>query len=194
MENKICIYTISDPITLLVRYVGKTKCIKERFRRHLTENNKTYKSKWIKGLRFKGLKPVFEIIDECEEGYWEQMERFYIRLFKSLGAILLNQLPGGEGGQTMLGRKLTPEQSKKISLSKIGKKNPATAKYNVITKGIKIGRYDLLGNLLEVHPSIRHAAGIIGRDSRRIQLMIKNTSGINHVGGYKFIKLHGANY
>lgn len=184
--DTIFIYTISDPLTDLVRYVGKTKDPSTRFRKHRTERNKTLKCQWIKSVIKSGMQPIFTIIDECSEIDWEQKERFYILLFKSLGAKLTNLMPGGEGGPTMRGRKLTAEQSQKITNAKIGKANPATGIYNQINKGYKINRYDLYGNLVEVHPSIRHAALCIGRDDRRIQMMVAGNERISHVGGFKF--------
>src|SRR5688572_2866476 len=79
LSFKIYIYTISDPITGLVRYVGKTKDPNNRFKKHLTSNKLNTKScRWIKGLKSKGLKPVFDIIDTCSESDWQQKERQYI--------------------------------------------------------------------------------------------------------------------
>lgn len=186
--SNVFIYTISDPNTNLVRYVGKTKDPVARFRKHLTEKNKTLKCQWIKHILKIGAKPTFSIIDECANHEWEQKEKMYILLFKSVGANLTNQMPGGEGGATMKGRKLTKEQSQKITQSKLGKPNPATGLYNILNKGYKINRYDLEGNLLEVHPSIRHAARTIGRDDRNIQEMVSGSKKVNHVAGFKFTK------
>ena len=183
----VYIYTISDPVTGLVRYVGKTISPKERFRKHLTSKKLTTKlSRWIKGLSNKGLKPVFEIIDSCTESDWQSKERQYIIVFKSIGADLLNQMPGGEGGQTMLGKKLTPEQRMKISISKIGKPNPS-ARLSGRTNSKPVNQYDLSGNLIKEHDSIRDAAKYINRSQRRIQLMINGgRKTVNHVGGYTF--------
>jgi hypothetical protein len=191
LSEVIYIYTLSDPESNLVRYVGKTNNPTERLRKHYTENNNTFKSKWVAGLRNKGLKPLFEIIDECSPDNWEQLERFYINLYKSLGARLTNILPGGEGGQTMLGKKLTKEQIEKIVKSKTGKANPTTAINNKQTKGFKVAQYDLKGNYIATHDSIRDAAKAINRCDRRIQAMLNGNSlkAINHVGGYKFSRL-----
>ena len=181
------IYTMSDPVSGLVRYVGKTKNPKQRFRKHLTSKKLNTKScRWIKGLKAKGLKPVFEIVDTCTESDWQQKERQYILVFKSIGAGLLNQLPGGEGGATMLGKKLTEEQKAKISKSKLGKSRPASL--GVIIRNKKaIVQYDLNGNLIAEHDSIREAARSINRSQRRIQMMVNNVGKkVNHVGGYIF--------
>lgn len=190
MADTIFIYSISDPSTNLVRYIGKTKDVKERFRKHLTENNKTRKSKWMKGLRSKGLKPVFEIIDECLISDWQEKEIGYIKLFKSIGADLLNQARGGEGGATMLGRKLTAEQCKKISDSKIGKPNKGAAVANKIHKGYPVYQKDLNGNILASYLSVNEAAQAINRSARRIQAQVNGDLirglKVKTVGGYVF--------
>jgi group I intron endonuclease len=189
--NKVYIYTISDPRTKEVVYVGKTKDFSERVRKHRTENNGTKKSKWMKGLRIKGLEPVFEIIEECSDSTWEARERYWISFYRSLiGPNLLNQLEGGEGGPTMLGKKLTTEQRLKITASKLGKPNYGAATSNKINKGSKVLQYDLQGNFINEHLSIRDAARAIGRSDRRIQKMVKgetiNGRAVNSVGGYYF--------
>lgn len=168
----------------MVRYVGKTINQTERFRKHLTENNGTLKSKWVKGLRSQGLRPVFEIIDTAGDD-WQEKERSYIRLYKSMGANLLNQMPGGEGGPTMKGKKLTAEQRQKITDSKIGKPNTGAAHSNKVNKGKMVFQYDLQGNFIATHLTINDAAKAIGRSSRRIQKMV-NGEAVNHVGGYRF--------
>lgn len=184
---KIFIYTLNCPITGLVRYVGKTNNIKERFRKHISERNKTKKCKWIIGLKNKNLKPQFEVIDECGSDNWQDVERGYIKLFKSFGAELLNQMPGGEGGATMLGRNLTNEQRQKISASKIGMKREDLIMINKVSKGYRINQYDLSGKLISTHMTINDAAKAIGRSSRRIQMMVTGTGKkVNQVGGYCF--------
>lgn len=183
----VYIYTINCPTTGLVRYVGKTKDTKNRFRKHLTQKNNTKKCRWITGLKNKGLKPVFEIIDQCGESDWQQLERGYIKLFKSIGANLLNELPGGEGGATMLGKNLTDEQKAKISKANTGKLRQDLATYNKTAKSYKINQYDLYGNYVATHDSIRDAAKAINRSTRRIQMMVTGKGKtVNQVGGYRF--------
>lgn len=101
---------------------------------------------------------------------------------------MLNQLPGGEGGATMLGRKLNPEQRKKISESKIGKPRPDLFKANKVYLGTKVNQYDLEGNYIATHLSINDAGKAIGRSGRRIQMMVTGTGNkkVNHVGGFTF--------
>jgi hypothetical protein len=183
----VFIYSISCPITGFVKYIGKTKNPKERFRKHLSAKLKTAGSKWIFSLKEKSLLPIFEIIDEVQIKDWQDKEQNYIRLFKSFGAPLLNHTIGGEGGNTMGGRKLTKEQANKISLSKIGKQNPATSINNKLLKGSKIDQFDLSGNFINSHLSIKDAAKSINRSDRRIWMMVTgNGKKVNHVGGFVF--------
>jgi hypothetical protein len=193
-NGKIFIYTISDPVSGLVRYIGKTKNPHVRFRKHKTQNNRTHICQWIKGLKTKGLPPIFEIIDECPSDNWDAKERHYIKLYRAVGAKLLNTMPGGEGGPTMLGRKLTEEQRKKIGDSKRGRPRPDMKGVNFLEKSIKVRQLDLRGNLIRMHDSISAAAKAIGRSARRIQGMIdgKGIRGrpVLSVGGFKFEK-HG---
>lgn len=183
----VFIYVIKDPRTDLVRYVGKTKNPAYRFRKHLTAKIKSYSSRWIQACIREGAKPTFEIIDEVAEHNWQEAEKGYIKLFKSLGAKLLNQLPGGEGGPSMLGRTLTLEQCNKISASKIGKPNKGAGQHMKASHGYTVNQYDLLGNYIATHLSIKDAAKAIGRNYRRIQIMISGgKKTVNHVGGFVF--------
>lgn len=187
MNKNIIIYSISCPYTNEVKYIGKSNNFKTRINKHLSSKLKTRTSKWIHSL---SIKPIFEIIDEVSEDTWQDAEKAYIRLFKAIGCKLYNHTIGGEGGNTMGGRKLTPEQCKKISDSKIGKPNPNAGKWTKENLSIKVNQYTLDNIFICTHNSIKEAAKSINRCDRRIQAMIKfghiNGKTINHVGGYKF--------
>ena len=69
----VSIYTLSDPRTNQVRYVGKT-CVKpeKRYAQHLYQwkrcNSKiSHLNSWIKNLNKNNLKPLLFIIDEVDE-------------------------------------------------------------------------------------------------------------------------------
>lgn len=113
----IYIYTLTDPISKEVRYIGKTKNIEKRYYKHITENrNNTYKEQWIVGLKKKGLLPIIEILDIVDEDNWMFWETWWILIFKSWNIKLTNISTGGEGGP------LSDETKNKIRLSKIGSK------------------------------------------------------------------------
>lgn len=58
--NKTFIYTLKDPITDEIRYVGKSDDPKNRLVEHLKKSkyNKTHKNNWIISLLDKDLKPI----------------------------------------------------------------------------------------------------------------------------------------
>lgn len=93
--NIVKIYTLSDPNTNEVRYVGKTiNPLKQRLKEHIRCRNKTYCKNWIDSLN---ITPVIELVDEVDNNKWEFWESFYIDLFKSFGFRLTNLTSGGAG-------------------------------------------------------------------------------------------------
>lgn len=101
MNDYTYIYTLSDPITGNIRYIGKTNNLRYRIGRHVFDSikdTKTHKRAWIKSLLDKGLKPNIEILDIVLKSEWEFWEKFYINLFKIWGFNLLNLSEGGESG------------------------------------------------------------------------------------------------
>ena len=95
----IFIYILIDPITLEIRYVGKTNNPYQRFRHHLVSsaNPKSHKRNWINSLREEGLKPIMQIIDEVEEIEWQFWEQYWIVQLKCWGFDLVNHTAGGDG-------------------------------------------------------------------------------------------------
>lgn len=93
------IYTMSDPITGEVRYIGKANDIYSRFRGHLNEKRDihTHKQRWIRQLRDRGLKPVIEIVDEVPIDEWRFWEHWWYLVFRSWGFSLVNSTSGGDG-------------------------------------------------------------------------------------------------
>lgn len=96
------IYTLCDPVTNQVRYIGKTFDCKRRLREHLSCRGKTRSVQWIKSLRKIGLKPVLEILETVKTSQpedWESAERFWIEMFRQWGFQLVNLDSGGMGGR-----------------------------------------------------------------------------------------------
>jgi transposase len=97
--DKTFIYTLSDPITNEIRYVGKANNLKKRLSTHLTPSNlikPSHKNNWIKSLLVKNLKPLIKIVDEVLISEWEFWEIYWISQFKTWGFKLTNLTNGGD--------------------------------------------------------------------------------------------------
>ncbi len=109
MRQTAYIYTLADPRTGEIRYVGKTFCMRKRFYDHICCKNKrnNKRTAWIKSLLKDGLKPKMEVLETIENASdedWAQCEMFWISTLKFYGCDLVN---GDSGG--LSGKKQTPE-------------------------------------------------------------------------------------
>jgi group I intron endonuclease len=145
MRKITYIYTLSDPITGLIRYIGKSNNPKRRYTNHLAFKSNNHKSCWILSLKAKGLKPILEILDEVPEEEWEFWERHYISLFKSWGFKLTNSTEGGDSGNGAkgenhynFGKSMSEETREKIKQTKLGSKASEETKLKMskVRKGI----------------------------------------------------------
>lgn len=151
--EKTFIYTLKDPISNEIRYVGKSDNPNNRLLEHIKKSkySKTYKNNWIVSLLKKDLKPILEILDIVDLNNWGFWEKYWISQFRTWGFNLTNISDGGDGGNfgvecnvkislklknrvfsddTLLKmkssaklRKITEEGRKKLSLSRLGSKN-----------------------------------------------------------------------
>lgn len=131
---KIFIYALIDPVTEEIRYVGKTHNLKARYGKHFNScnNTKTRNANWIKSLLKRGIKPIMEVIHECDESNWSFWEQHYISLYKSWNLRLNNHTAGGEGSY---GYKHRPEIILKLKSIKklhhsIPENNPMFGKHH----------------------------------------------------------------
>lgn len=114
--RKGLIYTLIDPRTNLVRYVGQTVSKPNyRYAQHIFQwkrcpDKMTHVNSWIKNLYDLGLKPIMEIIEQCVESELDNKEIQVIKYFKALGANLCNHSHGGKG---VRGVRPTKESSSK---------------------------------------------------------------------------------
>ena len=79
------LYTLKDPITNIVKYVGYSKNPKRRLWEHIRDAKrglKTYKSCWVKSLLDIQQVPIMEIIKDCE--YHEDILVEEINLIRNL--------------------------------------------------------------------------------------------------------------
>ena len=97
------IYTLSHPITKEIRYIGQTKNLENRLNVHINDSKikTSYVNKWINSLVKTGLKPVMEILEECNNEDIDDNEILYIALFKSGGFRLTNSESGGCTNKTI---------------------------------------------------------------------------------------------
>lgn len=168
------IYTIEDPITKEVVYVGKTKnTLKSRLNGHISAS-KRHKFKfanYINSIITMGYTPVISLIDEVDDNNWQFWEQFYICLFKSWGYELKNITLGGDLDNT--GKKLSDETKKRMSkpktkehiekvrLSNIGKKRSK----DVIDK-MKMFKHSDASNLMN---SISHLGKVTSDETKKKQ-------------------------
>jgi hypothetical protein len=136
------IYTLEDPDTNEIRYVGKTvKCLKHRLTNHIysIKKEKNHRTNWIKSIIKKGKKPIIKMIDSCSWEKSQDLETYWITKLKNKGANLVNLTNGGEGN---LGLKLDKERKEKLLLA--------------ISK--KIYQYDLQGVFIKEFSNAVEAA------------------------------------
>jgi hypothetical protein len=111
------IYTLEDPDTNEIKYIGKTvKPLKTRLTNHIYSCKKetNHRTNWIKSIIKKGKKPIIKMIDFCSWEKSQKLETYWINKFKNEGANLVNLTNGGEGN---LGLKLSKERRDKLTLA-----------------------------------------------------------------------------
>ncbi len=94
----VIIYSLSDPRTDEIRYVGKTSIsLEKRYKNHLKDcfRNKFYSAFWIKSLLLNNIYPKIEILDIVEIDNWEFWEIYWINQCKQWGFKLTNISDGG---------------------------------------------------------------------------------------------------
>jgi len=112
------IYSLSDPNTNEIRYIGKANNLKYRLWSHIHEAKhdlrNQHKCNWIKTLLDKGKKPVIAIVEEVSIDNWQACEIYWISQFTAWGFNLINKTKGGDCGI------ISENCRKALSLSKRG--------------------------------------------------------------------------
>jgi hypothetical protein len=142
------IYSLSDPRTGAIRYVGKSNDLAYRYKTHFRREH-SKKGRWVAGLAKQGLRPVMDVLDTVPLSEWAFWEQHWIQVVSGWGFRLLNMDNGGLGrGRT------SPELAAKIAATLRGK--PATRAKR------EIHSYALTGEYIESFPSLSAAVVALG--------------------------------
>lgn len=176
---KIYIYTLKDPATNSIRYVGQTNDLKRRLDRHVT-NSRSLKdnrhiSNWIRSLN---TVPVMDVVETCEYSVRNEREQYWIDYYKNQGFDLCNSSNGGAGAgignKNCVGRIMSDETKAKIAKANkgnsYGKENGGG--------GVKkpIYQYNKNNELVAVHNSIQEAVKATGFNRTTIRRNIQGIS------------------
>lgn len=145
--SKVYIYCLIDPRDNMIRYVGKTVNLKNRYNYHLNCNLKdtnTHKKNWINSLKYLELKPELFILDEihCNDKEWIQYEMYWISQIRSWGFNLLNYSIGGDNPP--VNNKPTPTKTK----LKMSNSSPNRKTIDVFSNDEYIGRFVGINNFI----------------------------------------------
>ncbi|RZK27760.1 MAG: GIY-YIG nuclease family protein [Hymenobacter sp.] len=93
------IYTLADPHTGEVRYVGKDNDLKLRLKAHCNPARKrqSHKKAWVQSLLKQGQKPRIEVLEQVPMTEWPYWEEYWIRQLRAWGMRLTNHTLGGDG-------------------------------------------------------------------------------------------------
>lgn len=120
------VYTLADPDTDSVRYVGITTMkLNRRLTQHISEARRetrswhTYKNRWVRQVLDSGKRPLIGAVFEGAGPGWQKAEQEWIRQYEANGCRLTN---GTEGGAGLVGHKPSAATCLKISLANTGRK------------------------------------------------------------------------
>lgn len=199
------IYTLSEPESNNVRYVGISKQPLVRLKQHLKDvRSNKHKHNWLKKINFN---PKIELISlECSKEEAIQQEKNLILEFRKKGNKLINKTIGGD---YYSGSFKSSEVIEKLRQSKLGDKNPNYGKTpseetkRKLSKSLKgrkfseihlaklreinqrnsrkVFQYNLDGDFINEYQSISEAAKIINGNISKISSCAlgkrKSTSG-----------------
>lgn len=174
------IYALVDPVSRVIRYIGKASDPEQRYAAHLLCKTRARSRNWIKGLLTTGLKPKMILLEEIPDEEANDAERFWIAFVKSSGAELLNLTNGGDGGRmpveviermkTTKRAKLTPEYREMLSAAHRGKKQPpeTIAKRSASIMGRKFTD-ETRRKISEAKKGYRHPPEVIARIADKLK-------------------------
>jgi hypothetical protein len=98
-NQEFFVYSLCDPRTNSVRYIGVTSQPELRYEHHVQDTGKstTLNRKWLRELKEIGIKPIMTIIEECSRSEKCSRERFWIAYYLEQNAELNNHINTGHG-------------------------------------------------------------------------------------------------
>lgn len=162
--NATTIYTLSDPRSGEVRYVGKTtKSLKVRIANHVSRakcGENRYTATWIRSLP---TRPVIKALAIVENELGSETEIRLIALLRGRGYRLTNLTEGGEGAlglpSSRKGQHLSAEHRANIGAAKIGHTHTAETKAKLAIAA----RIVHTGRKRPAETSARISAALMGR-------------------------------
>lgn len=122
MAESYKIYTLHDPDTLDVRYVGFTrKSLTKRLATHIAAakfklSETSHRLNWIRSLLRDCKSPVILLVETVSSENWKERERFWISHFSKTKCRLTNSCDGGDGIANP-----SPETRARLRASHLGK-------------------------------------------------------------------------
>lgn len=111
MEHRYgIIYGLVDPVTMELRYIGQTiRKERTRLNRHMSDskNEQTHCARWLRSLKER---PIMIEIEQSHSRNLDELEAYYIIMFRDLGYNLTNIASGGRSNHN-----ISPETRVKIS-------------------------------------------------------------------------------
>lgn len=185
--TKIFIYSLSDPETLQVRYIGKTTNLQRRFRKHINNSKKRkyHSALWIRSLVIKGKEPILNLIEETDKSNWQQREIFWIEFYRNQ-TDLTNILAGGQETTTygFKGKKHSLESIEKMKKARTGKTIKQMDRNGLRRKAIiafcdrnkkSVYQFDLNRNFISKWDSAVDAAKALNLEHSNITRACKNS-------------------
>ena len=173
--EKVFIYCLKDTEGN-VKYIGKTINMNRRLHNHIAAAKLDKVSRpvcvWIIGLLNQNVRPIIEVIEECDEDVWIEREAFWIKHYKSECPDLCNVTDGGLGGAGAINRTWTEEEREAIGI----KSRTVRSKFSESIKS-EIWSHIQEGKTLEELQTIYEGY------SRQMDFGVRNGRQWNHITG-----------
>ncbi len=176
--GKVYIYSLTDPFTGEIRYVGKSIRPRERLANQCNEKSNTHRCHWIQSVLAKGGRPIQTILEELSpDADWQEAEKRWIAYGREQGWPLTNGTDGGDGVpglsgeakerllKTWKGRKHKPESLLKIGAASRNRKH--TPEWSQLMHDKMKGRVFSPDHLQKISRSLRKLTDDQVRDIRR---------------------------